>query len=134
MNSIQRKASTDDPLARQEEFQALFNDGWTQNGPAGFNNLAFSFHIGNSLFIIADSFYAPSDGSPPAYGINQAQQDWIKGLLQNNNAAHTFVLDPHPGIFSLGAFGGKRHEGHVADDHHIGQCHQYQCLDSVCRA
>ena len=83
-------------LARQKDFQAVFNGGWTQNGPAGFTNLAFSFHLGNSLFIIADSYYAPANGSPPVYGINSAQQNWIKGLLQNNTASHTFVLTHIP--------------------------------------
>lgn len=83
-------------LTRQQEFQALFNGGWTQNGPAGFNNLAFSFHFGNSLFIIADSYYATANGVEPPYGINAAQQAWIKGLLQNNTAAHTFVLTHIP--------------------------------------
>lgn len=83
-------------LARQQDFQAIFNGGWTQNGPAGFTNLAFSFYIRNSLFIIADSYYAPADGSPPVYRINSAQQDWMKGLLQNSTAAHTFVFTHIP--------------------------------------
>ena len=53
------EGKTGGPLDRQQDFQALFNNcSWIQNGPTGFNNLAFSFHIGNSLFIIADSFYA----------------------------------------------------------------------------
>jgi outer membrane autotransporter protein len=86
----------DQPLTRQQEFQALFNGGWTQNGPAGFSNLAFSFHSGNSLFIIADSYYATTNSAEPPYGINAAQQAWIKGLLQNNTAAHTFVLTHIP--------------------------------------
>lgn len=83
-------------LARQRDFQALFNGGWRQNGPAGFTNLAFSFQVGNSLFIIADSYYAPADGSTPVYGINSAQQAWITGLLQRNTASHTFVLTHIP--------------------------------------
>ncbi len=86
----------DEALSRQQDFQALFNGGWTQNGPAGFTNLAFSFHMGNSLFIIADSYYATADGSEPAYGINAAQQDWMKGLLKDNTAAHTFVFTHIP--------------------------------------
>ncbi len=85
-------------LSRQQEFQALFNGGWTQNGPANFSNLAFSFHFGNSLFIIADSYYAtansPSTEAP--YGINAAQQAWIAGILRNNTAAHTFVMTHIP--------------------------------------
>jgi outer membrane autotransporter protein len=83
------------PLTGQQQFQALFNNNWIQNGPAGFNNLAFSFQVGNSLFIIADSFYVPPQGAP-TFGINQAQQDWIKGLLQNNTAPHTFVFTHVP--------------------------------------
>jgi hypothetical protein len=83
-------------LMRQQDFQALFNSNWAQNGPAGFDKLAFSFHIGNSLFIIADSFYATSNSTEPSYGINAAQQAWIKGLLQNDTAAHTFVLTHIP--------------------------------------
>ena len=91
-----RSGSPDNPLARQQEFQVLFNGGWRQNGPAGFNNLAFSFHIGNTQFIIADSFYAPADGSGPHYGIDAPQQAWIAGLLQNSTAAHTFVFTHIP--------------------------------------
>jgi outer membrane autotransporter protein len=82
--------------SRQVEFQALFNGGWAQNGPAGYSNLAFSFHMGNSLFIVADSFYATTNGQTPSYGITAAQQDWMRGLLQNNTAAHTFVLTHIP--------------------------------------
>lgn len=83
-------------LLRQQEFQAMFNSNWTQNGPTGYNNLAFSFQIGNSQFIVADSFYAPADGSDPAYGVDKAQRDWITGLLQNDTASHTFVLTHVP--------------------------------------
>ncbi|WP_295457717.1 autotransporter domain-containing protein [uncultured Thiodictyon sp.] len=85
-----------DPLARQTEFQGMFNGSWTQNGPSGFTNLAFSFTIGNSLFIVADSYYAPANGDPPVYGINPAQQAWIAGLLQNDTASHTFMLSHIP--------------------------------------
>jgi Calcineurin-like phosphoesterase len=84
------------PLAGQQQFQALFNSNWIQNGPAGFNNLAFSFHLGNSLFIVADSFYATTNASKPPFGINTAQQDWMKGLLQNNTADHSFVFTHVP--------------------------------------
>ncbi|MBA4419055.1 MAG: hypothetical protein C0392_14295, partial [Syntrophus sp. (in: bacteria)] len=90
------------PLDRQQEFQAMFNKPSDlspivmQNGPAGYDKLAFSFRIGNSLFIVADSFYATSNAIEPSYGVSQAQQDWIKGLLQNNNAAHTFMLTHVP--------------------------------------
>ncbi len=86
----------DTPLVGQQQFQALFNNNWVQNGPAGFANLAFSFHIGNSLFIVADSFYATTNVGNPPYGINAAQQAWMAGLLQNNTAAHTFVLTHVP--------------------------------------
>ena len=83
-------------LNRQQDFQALFNSQWPQNGPSGYNNLAFSFHIGNSQFIIADSFYATSNATEPSYGISAAQQDWIKGLLQNDTSSHTFVFTHIP--------------------------------------
>jgi outer membrane autotransporter protein len=93
----------DQALSRQEDVQKYFNgtDLLTiqkQNVPGHpeLNNLALSFHIGNSRFIIADSFYATTNGPEPAYGINQAQQDWMKGLLANNTAAHTFVLTHVP--------------------------------------
>ena len=87
-------------LAGQQQFQALFNSNWIQNGPTGgaYNNLAFSFHLGNSLFIVADSIYAPSDGSTPDYGTDLPQRNWIQGLLQNNTAAHSFVLTHVPAL------------------------------------
>ncbi len=83
-------------LTRQVEFQAIFNSNWPQNGPAGYNNLAFSFTIGNSLFIIADSFYATSDPTKPDYGISAAQQAWMQGLLQNDTASNIFVFTHVP--------------------------------------
>ncbi|MCX5812255.1 MAG: autotransporter domain-containing protein [Proteobacteria bacterium] len=93
----------DQALQRQQDVQNYFNgtDLLTiqkQNVPghAELDNLALSFHIGNSLFIIADSFYATTNAVEPGYGINQAQQDWMKGLLANNTAAHTFVLTHVP--------------------------------------
>ncbi|MEI7637913.1 MAG: metallophosphoesterase, partial [Syntrophus sp. (in: bacteria)] len=89
-------ALTSEALTRQQEFQARFNSSWTQNGPAGFTNLAFSFHFGNSLFIIADSYYATANGPEPVYGINQTQQTWIQGLLKNNTASHSFVFTHIP--------------------------------------
>ncbi|MCX5817041.1 MAG: autotransporter domain-containing protein [Proteobacteria bacterium] len=97
-----RSGETPAPLDRQTEFQAMFNKPSDlspivmQNGPAGYDKLAFSFRIGNSLFIVADSFYATSNAIEPSYGVSQAQQDWIKGLLQNNNSAHTFMLTHVP--------------------------------------
>ena len=90
------------PLTRQQSFQGLFNTASdlksikTQNGPDGFDKLAFSFHVGNSLFIIADSFYATTNATEPSYGINAAQQAWINGLLKDNKAAHTFFLSHIP--------------------------------------
>ncbi len=87
---------TTEALTRQQEYQARFNSSWTQNGPAGLTNLAFSFNFGNSLFIIADSYYATANGPEPVYGINTAQQNWIKGLLQNNTASHSFVFTHIP--------------------------------------
>ena len=93
----------DQALERQADFQGLFNSADLLTikkqdvpGHAELNNLAFSFHIGNSLFIVADSFYATTNAVEPGYGINQAQQDWMKGLLENNKAAHTFVLTHVP--------------------------------------
>lgn len=91
----------DQALSRQQDVQKYLNSTdlltiQKQKGPAGFDNLAFSFHVGNSLFIIADSFYATTNGPEPAYGINAAQQTWMKGLLANNTAAHTFVLTHVP--------------------------------------
>ena len=83
-------------LQRQQDFQEMFNSNWTQNGPAGFTNLAFSFHIGNSLFIIADSYYAPADGSTPFYGISNSQQKWMQGLLQNDTSSNIFVMTHIP--------------------------------------
>jgi hypothetical protein len=85
------------PLTGQQQFQELFNSNWIQNGPGvDYKNLAFSFHLGNSLFIVADSFYATSNASNPPFGINTAQQNWIKGLLENNTAAHSFVFTHVP--------------------------------------
>ncbi len=74
----------------------MFNNQWPQNGPPGYNNLAFSFHIGNSLFIVADSFYATSNTVEPSYGVSAAQRGWISGLLQNDTASHIFVLTRVP--------------------------------------
>ncbi len=85
------------PLEGQQAFQNLFNNNWTQNGPnANYNNLAFSFHLGNSLFIVADSFYATTNASYPPFSINTEQLNWITGLLQNNKAAHSFVFTHVP--------------------------------------
>ena len=83
-------------LMRQQDFQAMFNSQWPQNGPPGYNNLAFSFHIGNSLFIVADSFYATSNTTEPSYSVSAAQRGWISGLLQNDTASHIFVLTHVP--------------------------------------
>ena len=84
-------------LTRQQEYQAIFNSSWTQNGPsAAYKNLAFSFHFGNSLFIMADSYYATENGPEPPYGINTTQQNWIQGLLKNNTASHSFFFTHIP--------------------------------------
>jgi len=120
------------PLTGQQLFQqALFNSHWTQNGPSGdYNNLAFSFHLGNSLFIIADSYYATANGENVPFGINTAQQNWIKGLLGNNTAAHSFVFTHVPAYSPSIPSANPDNPGIW---HHIGQRRQYQCLDSVYR-
>ncbi|MEI7639813.1 MAG: metallophosphoesterase, partial [Syntrophus sp. (in: bacteria)] len=95
----------DQAQSRQEDFNkfvinkdSLLPKIQIQNVPghAELNNLAFSFHLGNSLFIIPDSYLATANGTEPSYGINAAQQTWMKGLLENNKAAHTFVLTHIP--------------------------------------
>ena len=88
-------------LSRQQDFQTLFNSNWPQNGPSGYNNLAFSFQIGNSLFIIADSFYATSNATEPSYGVSAAQQAWMTGLLQNDTASNIFVFTHVPAFTAV---------------------------------
>ena len=95
----------DQALSRQEDFNkfvinkdSLLPKIQIQNVPGHpeLNNLAFSFYLGNSLFIIPDSYLATANGTEPSYGINAAQQTWMKSLLENNKAAHTFVLTHIP--------------------------------------
>ncbi len=99
-HELYTKGDSANYLDRQKDFQANFNKDWTQNGPAGFENLAFSFHIGNSLFIVADSFYATSNAVEPKYGIgidkSDTQLDWMKGLLEKNKASHAIFLTHVP--------------------------------------
>ncbi|MCK9195930.1 MAG: autotransporter domain-containing protein [Syntrophales bacterium] len=93
----QSDTPNNEALKRQQEYQILFNSTWTQNGPsADYKNLAFSFNLGNSLFIIADSVYATENGSYPPYGINTVQQNWIKDLLKSNTASHSFFFTHVP--------------------------------------
>ena len=81
------------PLQAQQEFQGLFNSRWNQNGPSGYNNLAFSFEIGNSLFVITDDYYITSANSaiPDGY-VSSSQLSWINSTLLASTAAHKFVI------------------------------------------
>jgi len=81
------------PLQAQQEFQGLFNSRWNQNGPSGYNNLAFSFEIGNSLFVITDDYYITSANDPIPDGyVSQSQLSWISSTLSASTAAHKFVI------------------------------------------
>ena len=56
-------------VQQQQDFQTVFSD-MPQNGPPGYESLAYSFTYGNSFFLIFDTFYLDparglADRGPP---------------------------------------------------------------------
>lgn len=93
-------------LKGQEDFQKFFSD-MPQNGPKGYEGLAYRFHHGNSYFLILDTFYQTSttivDQTCDTALMTPDQLAWSDGEIAKANADATFVHKfaiSHAPIFS----------------------------------
>lgn len=66
------------------------NDALPQNGPSGENNLSYSFHHNNALFIGLDNYV----------NIHQVNQTWLDQKLDTNTYPHVFVFG-HEAAFKV---------------------------------
>lgn len=71
-----------------EAWNALFN--FPKNGPAGFQNMTYSFDRGNSHFVVLDS------DKPKENIINDVQRNWLEQDLARNKKTNTFVFFHEP--------------------------------------
>jgi hypothetical protein len=85
----------------QQDFQAVYSN-LPQNGPQGYNSLAYSFTYGNSFFLIYDTFYL--DPSATSWtddpNIQPAQFSWADTQTATANAnpalVHKFAFSHAP--------------------------------------
>ena len=90
-------------VQQQQDFQSVFS-GMPQNGPPGYESLAYSFSYGNSFFLIFDTFYLDPAASPLSLSenpnIQPAQFAWAdqQTALANANPAvvHKFAFSHAP--------------------------------------
>jgi hypothetical protein len=88
-------------LQQQTDFQAVFSD-MPQNGPPGYESLAYSFTYGNAFFLILDTFYLdPAVATVTDHpNIQPAQFAWADNqtAMANANPAvvHKFALSHAP--------------------------------------
>lgn len=71
-----------------EAWNASFN--FPKNGPAGFQNMTYSFDRGDSHFVVLDS------DKPKENIINDVQRNWLEQDLARNKKANTFVFFHEP--------------------------------------
>jgi len=71
------------------------------------NELYYSFHAGNSLFIVLDSYIDDQEKK-----ITGEQLKWLEGVLSKSDKAHTFVFLHHPLYTEKGK---GRHSGDSLD-------------------
>jgi uncharacterized repeat protein (TIGR02543 family) len=89
---------------QQQAFQAVFSD-LPQNGPPGYESLAYSFTYRNGFFLIYDTFYLDPAAGPLAEdpNIQPAQFAWADNQTATANAnpavVHKFALS-HAAAFS----------------------------------
>ncbi len=74
------------------------------------NELYYSFTVGNSLFIVLDSFIDDQEKR-----IMGEQLNWLEGVLANSNRKHKFVFLHHP----LYTDPGKGHHAHDSLDKYL---------------
>jgi uncharacterized repeat protein (TIGR02543 family) len=88
-------------VQQQQDFQSVFID-MPQNGPAGYEGLAYSFTYGNSFFLIYDTFYLDPSAGPLSHdpNIQPAQFAWADSQTATANAnpavVHKFALSHAP--------------------------------------
>lgn len=88
-------------VQQQKDFQAVFSD-MPQNGPPGYESLAYSFTYGNSFFLIFDTFYLDPTSATltPQANIQPAQFAWADNqtAMANANPAvvHKFAISHAP--------------------------------------
>ena len=77
----------------QSQYQDVFHD-MPDNGPEGYENLAYTFRYGNSTFVVLDAFYATDDGTYDEE-VSPAQLTWLNDLnLTNRTFRFAFSHDP----------------------------------------
>ncbi len=82
-------------LANQQEYQREFSTN-PDNGPAGYDNLVYSFTSpdGNSFFAVLDPYYLTGDTDPSGLGghIDAAQMSWLTAQVAATHATHKFLF------------------------------------------
>lgn len=69
-------------------FQKFFS--FPTNGPSGFSELAYSFDLKSSHFVVLDS------AKPEEHVVNKTQRDWLEKDLSANKMKNTFVFYHEP--------------------------------------
>ena len=88
-------------VQQQKDYQAVFSK-MPQNGPPGYQSLAYSFTYGNAFFLIFDTFYLDPAAGPLTEDphIEQAQFDWAGKQTATANAnpavIHKFAFSHAP--------------------------------------
>lgn len=81
-------------LSSQQEYQAAFN--LPQNGPAGYEELAYYFEAGNCLFVSLDSYYIDAGGVFHPNEITASQMTWLQNILATRSNTFQFVFTHSP--------------------------------------
>lgn len=91
-------------LSSQTEFQQAFD--LPTNGPGGYDELAYSFEYGNSLFACLDSYYHDGATYHPN-DVSDAQINWLGSLLSSSSKTHKFVFTHSPAYPADGHVGSS---------------------------
>jgi hypothetical protein len=77
----------------QSQYQSVFHS-MPDNGPAGYEDLVYTFRYGNSSFIVLDAFFATA-GMTYNEEVTDAQLNWLNDLnIANSTFRFAFSHDP----------------------------------------
>lgn len=103
----------------QQDYKNAFN--LPTNGPAGYEELVYSFEESNALFACVDAYY--DDGTYYENLITAVQQSWLSNLLSSSSKTFKFVFGHTP------AYPCSGHVGTSLDAHPTERDSFWEILD-----
>ena len=98
----------------QKEYQKYFSYLLPNNGPPGYDHLAYYFEHKNSLFVILDSYYIdPTTNKVWKAKVSDFQLSWLSEKTSHINVSHKFAFSHAPAFSITGGSPGDPNLWHI---------------------